>query len=238
MQDRSRQGSGAPRGGRLPWRKVVAPAVRLAGCSRVGERRIVHRPHARLARERDRRISGPAARPRAGTLFRQPALAATLEAIWGRGADALQRESGGNRGDQIARMPIDRGDWRARARPRRPRPRQDVEVSRPGPLSARAGRDGAARRFVGLESSAAGRTTAIAWAEIEKRACLDRNEARDPPGGRGRKKRFHDARRCAGCLDDDAEAPLPRRDRDRARDGLHDHFSVPTVRGPSSRTTR
>jgi gamma-glutamyltranspeptidase/glutathione hydrolase len=177
------------RAGRLPWKAVVEPAVRLARDGFV----MTEAVSASIADESERlsadaataRIFMPGrAAPAPGTVFRQPDLARTLEAIRDRGEDGFYRgrvaraiEEGQKRSGGL----ITRGDLaRYEAKVRKPvRFRfQGVDVvTTPAPSSGPVLAEmammleiaGATRfREAGVESAH--------WlAEIEKRAFRDRN---------------------------------------------------------------
>ncbi len=177
------------RAGRLPWKSVVEPAVRLARDGFV----MTEAVSASIADEGKRLSADPAAAriflpggspPEPGAVFRQPDLARTLEAIRDRGEDGFYRgrvaraiEDGQKRSGGL----ITRGDLaRYQAKVRRPvRFRfQGVDiVTTPAPSSGPV----LAEMAMMAQIAGAGRfRTADAesahWlAEIEKRAFRDRN---------------------------------------------------------------
>ena len=131
------------RAGRLPWKAVVDPAVKLARDGFVITAAIsesIADEAKRLAADpQTARIFLPGGAPPApGVLFRQPDLARTLEAIRDRGEDGFYR-------GRVARG--DRGRAEARRRPdhaRRPRAlRGEGPQARALPLSGPRGRDSA-----------------------------------------------------------------------------------------------
>lgn len=213
------------RGGRLPWRAVVAPAVRLARngfpmSENIASSIAAHREKLARNAEAAAIFLPGGAPPAPGSLFRQPALAATLEAIRGRGADGFYRGRVARQIEEEQRRHgglIDRGDLaRYEARPRRPiRFRvQDVEViTTPAPSSGPVLAEMALlARFVGLEKFARqDATTAHFLAEIEKRAFLDRNRWLGDPAWPGvRENRFLDIarlRRLASTIDAERATP-------------------------------
>ena len=207
--------------GRLPWKTVLAPAVRLA---RQGF--VVTETHSRaiaIPKYRKRLAADPETAaiflpngepPVPGTLFRQPALARTLEAIRDRGADGFYRgrvareiEAGQKRVGGL----ISRGDLAIySAKIRRPLKfpfggAQIVTLPAPsgGPVLAEMV---LLARFVGLPKLK-GRDPASAHylAEIEKRAFRDRNRYLGDPAFPGvRQSVFTDAgrlKRIAATID-------------------------------------
>lgn len=198
--------------GRLPWKTVLAPAVRLARqgfpMSETISRSIaIPKYRKRLASDPETAaIFLPGGEPPvAGTLFRQPALARTLEAIRDRGADGFYRgrvareiEAGQKRVGGL----ITRGDLAIySAKIRRPLrfPFGGAEIlTLPAPASGPVMAEMALlARFVGL-SKLKGRDSGSAHylAEIEKRAFRDRNRYLGDPAFPGvRQSFFTDAAR-------------------------------------------
>jgi gamma-glutamyltranspeptidase / glutathione hydrolase len=198
--------------GRLPWKTVVAPAVRLARQGFVMNETIarsiaIPKYRKRLAADPETAaIFLPGGEPPVpGTLFRQPALARTLEAIRDRGADGFYRgrvareiEAGQKRAGGL----ITRGDLAIySAKIRRPLrfPFGGAEiVTLPAPASGPVMAEMALlARFVGLPKLK-GRDPGSAHylAEIEKRAFRDRNRYLGDPAFPGvRQSFFTDAAR-------------------------------------------
>ncbi len=190
--------------GRLAWKTVVEPAVRLARDGFVVTETIsssIAKPKYRKRLAGDPETAAiflPNGEPPApGTPFRQPALASTLEAIRDRGADGFYRgriarqiEEGQRRTGGL----ITRGDLALySAKVRRPLRFQflDAEiVTTPAPSSGPVLAEMALlARFVGLEK-VKGRDPAAAHflAEIEKRAFRDRNRYLGDPAFPGVKQ--------------------------------------------------
>jgi len=195
------------RGGRLSWRAVVEPAVKLARdgflMTEVVSARIARPKHReRLAADPETAaIFLPGGTPPLpGTLFRQSDLARTLAAIRDRGADGFYRGSVARRfeeGQKAIGGLITRGDLaRYQAKIRRPvRFRfRGVEIwTTPAPSSGPVLAEMALlTRFVGLEKFSKRDTkSAHLLAEIEKRAFRDRNRyLGDPQFGRVREALF------------------------------------------------
>lgn len=198
------------RAGRLPWKVVLEPAVRLARDGFVMSAAVSES----IAGERERLAGDPetehtflpgGAPPPPGTVFRQPALARTLEAIRDRGEDGFYRGT-------LARAFVDgqkkvgglitRGDLgRYEAKVRKPLrfDFQGLQVfTTPAPSS------GPVLAEMALLASAVGADRLRArdaasghWlAEIEKRAFRDRNRyLGDPDFGGVDEKRFTDRER-------------------------------------------
>ena len=237
--------------GRLPWKTVLAPAIRLARQGFVMTETIsrsiaIPKYRKRLAADPETAaIFLPGGEPPVpGTLFRQPALARTLEAIRDRGADGFYRgrvareiEAGQKKVGGL----ITRGDLAIySAKIRRPLrfPFGGAEiVTLPAPASGPVMAEMALlARFVGL-SKLKGRDPGSAHylAEIEKRAFRDRNRYLGDPAFPGvRQSFFTDAarlKRLAASID-------PRRaTRSDALGALEDerpsttHFSVVDAAG-------
>jgi gamma-glutamyltranspeptidase/glutathione hydrolase len=232
------------RGGRLPWKDVVSPAVALARdgfpmTENVSRSIEAHRKDLAGDFETAAIYLPGGATPSPGTLFRQPALAKTLEAIRDRGADGFYRgavaraiEDGQKRDGGL----IDRGDLaRYQARERDPIrfAFQGAQVfTTPAPSS------GAALAEMALLAAAAGAErlrapgpSAMHWAaEIEKRAFRDRNAwLGDPTFGGVRERSLMDPERLkkiAASIDPDratASAALAAHEKDHPSTT---HFSV------------
>jgi gamma-glutamyltranspeptidase/glutathione hydrolase len=176
------------RAGRLPWKTVIAPAVRLAKDGFPMTANISES----IAADRDRLAKDPAtagvflpggAAPVAGTIFRQPDLAKTLEAIRDRGEDGFYR-------GQIARAIeegqkptgglITRGDlarYEARVRPALRFRFLDADVfTTPAPSSGPVLAEMALAAELAQKQIRAGGASGMHWlAEIERRAFRDRN---------------------------------------------------------------
>jgi gamma-glutamyltranspeptidase/glutathione hydrolase len=198
--------------GRLSWKTVVEPAVRLARDGFVMTENI----SGSLGKTRSRkRLSADpetaaiflpgGAPPPPGTLFKQPALAKTLEAIRDRGADGFYRgrvarqiEEGQKRSGGL----ITRGDlalYSAKIRrPVRFRFGSAEVFTTPAPSSGPVLAELAIlARHVGFEKLRRRDTTAAHYlAEIEKRAFRDRNRYLGDPAFPGvREKLFTDPAR-------------------------------------------
>jgi gamma-glutamyltranspeptidase/glutathione hydrolase len=232
------------RAGRLPWKTVVEPAVRLARDGFVMTAVVSES----IASNRDRLAADPetarvflpdGAPPRAGARFRQGALARTLEEIRDRGEDGFYRgriaraiEEGQKRGGGL----ISRGDLaRYEAKFRKPMRFRfegfDVYTT-PAPSSGPVLAEMALlAEIVGRERLRSPDTTAAHWiAEIEKRAFRDRNRyLGDPAFGGVREKVFTDTerlRQLAASIDPRRATPTDRlapADRERP---TTTHFSV------------
>ena len=200
------------RGGHLPWKDLVAPAIRLARAGFVMTENIAssigdpeHRD--RLARDAETaRIFLPGGAPPAvGTLFRQPDLAATLEAIRDRGEDGFYRgrvarivEEGQQRQGGL----LTRGDmarYEAKVRPALRFRFAGAEIlTTPAPSSGPALAEMALLAEIVGTSRLAARDVSSAHytAEIEKRAFRDRNRyLGDPAFGGVRQSLFTDRER-------------------------------------------
>jgi gamma-glutamyltranspeptidase / glutathione hydrolase len=215
------------RAGRLPWKAVVEPAVRLARdgftmTANVSESIAADRE--RLARDPETaRIFLPGgAAPAPGTLFRQPDLAKTLEAIRDRGEDGFYRgavardiaESQKRAGGLVTRGDLAR--YEAKIRPALRFRFLGAEVlTTPAPSSGPVLAEMAAA--VALQ---AGRirpqgAEGMHWlAEIEKRAFRDRNQFLGDPAFQGvRERPFLDpdrARRLVASIDPQKATPSAR----------------------------
>ena len=207
------------RAGRLPWAEVVSPAVALARdgfpmTENTARSIAAHRDELAADAETAAIFLRSGAAPQPGEVFRQPALARTLEAIRDRGADGFYRgrvareiEAGQKHGGGL----INKGDLaRYAARERQPIRfhfgAADV-VTTPAPSS------GAALAELALLATAAGTekllrpgADAMHWiAEIERRVFYDRNRwLGDPAWGGVREKDMLDPghlRRLAESID-------------------------------------
>lgn len=197
------------RAGRLPWRAVIEPAVKLARDGFVMTEtvaRSLSKPkyRKRLAADPETaRIFQPGgAPPAAGTLFRQSDLAGTLAAIRDRGADGFYRGSIARRFEEGQKRTgglITRGDLaRYRARIRRPvrfRFREAEILTTPAPSSGPAFAEMALLAGLVGPDKLSRRDSDFAHflAEIEKRAFRDRNRyLGDPDFGHVRQRVFTD----------------------------------------------
>ncbi|HEY4231722.1 MAG TPA: gamma-glutamyltransferase [Thermoanaerobaculia bacterium] len=198
------------RAGRLPWKTVIEPAVRLARDGFVVSPAVSES----IAGERERlagdtetaRIFLPGGAPPApGTVLRQPDLARTLEAIRDRGEDGFYRgpvarafADGQKRvGGLITRGDLARYDAKVR-HPLRFDFRGLQIITTPAPSSGPVLAEMALLvEAVGPEKLRAGDASSAHWlAEIEKRAFRDRNRyLGDPDFGGVDERRFTDADR-------------------------------------------
>jgi gamma-glutamyltranspeptidase/glutathione hydrolase len=203
------------RTGKLPWRRVVDPSVRLA---REGFT-MTPAVSASIADEAKRLQADPAAAaiflpggqaPAPGTLFRQPDLASTLEAIRDRATDGFyrgrvalaieneQKRSGGliTRGDLAHYLAKVRKPFRFRFR--------DIDVATlPAPSSGPVLAEMALMvDLAGADRFRAPGVESMHWlAEIEKRAFYDRNRWLGDPAFTGvRQSPFRDRARLAGIV--------------------------------------
>lgn len=192
--------------GRLPWKSVVDPAVRLARGGFVMTETVsgsIAKPKYRAKLARDPETAAiflPNGEPPVpGTVFKQPALARTLEAIRDRGADGFYRgrvareiEEGQKRAGGL----ISRGDlalYSAKIRrPVRFRFRSADVYTTPAPSSGPVLAEMAIlARSVGLEKLKRRDTTAAHYfAEIAKRAFRDRNRYLGDPAFPGVRERL------------------------------------------------
>jgi gamma-glutamyltranspeptidase/glutathione hydrolase len=192
--------------GRLAWKTVLAPAVRLARDGFVMTETVsgsIAKPKYRAKLARDPETAAiflpNGAPPLPGTVFKQPALAKTLEAIRDRGADGFYRgrvarqfEEGQKRTGGL----ITRGDLALySAKIRRPIRFlfSEAEVfTTPAPSSGPVLAEMAIlARHVGLEKLKRRDTTmAHHLAEIEKRAFRDRNRYLGDPAFPGVRERL------------------------------------------------
>jgi gamma-glutamyltranspeptidase/glutathione hydrolase len=193
------------RSGHLAWKRVLEPAVALARDGFVMTEVVA----ASIAEDRDRlardletsRIFLPGGAPPAvGTLFRQPDLAATLEAIRERGEDGFYRgrvarlivEGQHRQGGLITRGDLARYEAKIRA-PLRFRFENVDVITTPAPSSGPALAEMSLLAGLVGTQRLAGRDIAAAHliAEIEKRAFRDRNRyLGDPAFGGVRQNLF------------------------------------------------
>ena len=198
------------RAGRLPWKVVVEPAVRLA---RNGFA-VTPGISESIADERERLAADPetariflpgGAAPAPGALFRQPDLARTLEAIRDRGEDGFYRgrlaRAFADGQKKIGGL-ISRGDLARYEAKVRPPLRFDFEglqiVTTGAPSSGPVLAEMAMlAEMVGVEKLRARDASSAHWlAEIEKRAFRDRNRYLGDPEFRGvEQKLFIDPQR-------------------------------------------
>ena len=177
------------RGGRLPWKTVVEPAVRLARDGFVVSEVV----SASIAKRKDRLSRDPEAAaiflpdgapPAVGSRLRQPDLARTLEAIRERGADGFYRgqiarkieESQQRQGGLISRGDLGRYEVKARSAVSFPFAGAEVLTTpapSSGPVLAEMALLAAALGTERFRSADA--ASAHLLAEVEKRAFHDRN---------------------------------------------------------------
>ncbi len=231
------------RAGRLPWKTVIEPAIRLARdgfpmTANVSESIAAERK--RLARDPEAaRIFLPGgAPPPPGALFRQPDLAKTLEAIRDRGEDGFYR--GGVARDIEAAQKragglITRGDlarYEAKVRPALHFRFLDADVyTLPAPSSGPVLAEMAMAAELAAPEIRAGGARGIHWlAEIEKRAFRDRNELLgDPSFGGVRERVFTDPariRRLVASIDPERATPSANLARVFPEKPFTTHFSV------------
>ncbi|MEP6800474.1 MAG: gamma-glutamyltransferase [Acidobacteriota bacterium] len=237
------------RGGRLPWRDLVDPAVRLARDGFVMTENIsasIAWNRDRLARDAETaRIFLPGgAAPAVGSTFRQPDLAATLVAIRDRGEDGFYRGSLARtieEGQIRQRGLISRGDlarYEARIRPAVRLRFENAEVlTTPAPSSGPALAEMVLlASLIGPEKLRA-RDVASAhlMAEIEKRAFRDRNRyLGDPAFGGVRAKLFTDPARLrsiAATIRPDRATPTSSLGRSESDKPSTTHFSIVDASG-------
>jgi len=174
--------------GRLPWKAVVEPAVRLARDGFVMTANVsesIAADRERLSRDPETaRIFLPnGAAPAPGSLFRQPALAKTLEAIRDRGEDGFYRgeiaraiaDSQKRGGGLISRGDLARYEAKVRPALRFRFLGADV-LTTPAPSSGPVLAEMALAVELAASSVRAEGAPGMHWlAEIEKRAFRDRN---------------------------------------------------------------
>jgi gamma-glutamyltranspeptidase / glutathione hydrolase len=195
------------RAGRLPWRTVVNPAIKLARDGFVMTQAVSDS----IAEARERLIADPAtalaflpggAPPVPGTLWRQRDLARTLEAIRDRGEDGFYRGRVARAfadGQKRAGGLISRGDlarYQAKVRPPLRFQFQGLQIittgaPSSGPVLAEMALVAA---LAGVDKFRANDASSAHWlAEIEKRAFRDRNRyLGDPEFGGVQQKVFTD----------------------------------------------
>ncbi|HEX9149321.1 MAG TPA: gamma-glutamyltransferase [Thermoanaerobaculia bacterium] len=237
--------------GRLSWKTVIEPAVRLARegfvmTETVSESIAAPRYRARLAVDPETAaIFLPHGQPPVpGTVFRQPALARTLEAIRDRGSDGFYRGQVAREieeGQKKAGGLITRGDlalYSARVRPAlrfRFGPAEIVTTPAPssGPVLAEMA---ILASSLGLEKLK-GRDPAASHllVEIEKRAFHDRNRWLGDPAFPGvREGAFTDSarlRRLAATINPNRATPSEALQRSREEPPSTTHFSVVDAAG-------
>lgn len=232
------------RAGRLPWKSLVEPAVKLArGGFVVSERlsKSIAEERERLAKDAETaRIFLPeGAPPTPGSLFRQPDLAHTLESIRDHGEDGFYRgrvarqiEAAQERqGGLISRGDLARYQAKRRA-PVRIRFRNTELFTTPAPSSGPVlAQMALLAQFVGLERlRSRDASSAHFLAEIEKRAYRDRNRyLGDPQFGRVRQNFFTDPVRLkalAASIDPNRATPTEALRAPEADKPSTTHFSV------------
>jgi len=243
--------------GRLPWKTVLAPAVRLARdgfvvTETISQSIAAPKYRKRLASDRETAaIFLPKGEPPVpGTLFQQPALARTLEAIRDRGSDGFYR-------GRIARMIeegqkrvgglISRGDLAIySAKIRRPlkfRFGAAEILTMPAPASGPVLAEMALlASYLGLEK-VKGRDPASAHllAEIEKRAFRDRNRFLGDPSFPGVRERYFTdparLKRIAATIDPRRATPSDALGRFEVERASTTHFSVVDAAGKTNDVT-
>jgi gamma-glutamyltranspeptidase/glutathione hydrolase len=237
------------KGGKLPWKTLVEPAVKLARDGfTVTEniRQSIGAHKAELSGDPETAaifVPGGDA-PAVGSRLRQPALARTLQTIADRGEDGFYRASVARaieQGQKLSGGLITRGDlalYSARVRP-------PISFALGGArvFTTAAPSSGPALALMTLMAQALGldrlrpRDAAAAHltAEIEKRAYFDRNRLLgDPDFGGVRQNLFTSgdrARRLAATIDPARATPARTLGAVEARDASTTHFSVVDGRG-------
>ncbi len=237
------------RGGRLPWKKVLEPAIRLAREGFV----VTENVHGSFAADRAKLAAHPetaaiylpgGAPPPVGSVFRQPALAATLVAISERGEDGFYRgrvaraiEAGQKRDGGL----ITRGDLALYAS--RIRPPVSFRLLRSQVFTTGAPSSGPALAEMALLADAVGTArvhprdagSAHLLAEIEKRAFSDRNRYLGDPDFSGVRQRLllsaERARRLAATIDPARATPIEAVRSFADGDPSTTHFSVVDGKG-------
>lgn len=237
--------------GRLPWKTVIGPAVRLARNGFAMTETLsqsIAKPKYRAKLAADPETAAiflpNGAPPVAGTVFRQPALARTLEAIRDRGADGFYRGRVAREieeGQKKVGGLITRGDlalYSAKIRrPVRFRFGAAEVLTTPAPSSGPVLAEMAIlASFVGL-AKLKGRDPAASHylAEIEKRAFHDRNRWLGDPAFPGvRERRFTDVarlRRVAATINPNRATPSEALQASKEDRVSTTHFSVVDAAG-------
>ena len=232
------------KGGKLPWKTLVAPAVQLARDGFTVTENIhqsIAAHQAELSEDPETAaifVPGGAA-PAVGARLRQPALAQTLQTIADRGEDGFYRGSVARaieKGQKRSGGLITRGDlglYAAKVRPPLAFAMGGAKV-----FTTAAPSSGPALALMGLMAQALGldrlrpRDAAAAHltAEIEKRAYFDRNRfLGDPDFGGVRQNLFTSrdrGRRLAATIDPARATPAGTLGATELRDASTTHFSV------------
>jgi gamma-glutamyltranspeptidase / glutathione hydrolase len=243
------------RGGRLPWKTVIEPAVRLARDGFVMSENV----HASITEEKARLATDPETAaiflpdgepPPVGSMFRQPALARTLAAIRDRGEDGFYR-------GQVAREfeaqqkkaggLITRGDlalYAAKARKPLAFPFRNADVlTTPAPSSGPVLAEMVLlAEQVGLDKlKPLDVSSAHLMVEIEKRAFADRNRyLGDPDFGDIPQNVFTSAgrlKRLAATIDPTRATPVDALPNLAWRGASTTHFSVVDAAGGAASVT-
>jgi gamma-glutamyltranspeptidase/glutathione hydrolase len=231
-------------GGKLPWKTLVEPAVKLARDGFV----VTENVRESIAAEKARLARDPATAaiflprgeaPAVGSRFKQPDLARTLEAIAERGEDGFYRGRVARAIEQEQRRSgglINRGDLALYSA--RERPPVSFHLGEALVFTTPAPSSGPALAEMGLLAQAVGlekfrprdASSAHLTAEVEKRAFYDRNRLLGDPDFGGAKQSLltspERARRLAATVDPARATPvgsLPGLD---PRDMSTTHFSV------------
>ena len=237
------------RGGRLPWKTLVEPAIVLARDGFV----VTDNIHESIAADRSRLAADPETAaiflpggeaPAPGSRLRQPALARTLQTIAERGEDGFYRgrvaraiEEGQKRSGGL----LTRGDLALYAA--RVRPAVSFRLAGADVFTTAAPSSGPALAQMALVAEAVGLdrlrprdADSAHWiAEIEKRAYYDRNRLLgDPDFGGVRQSHFTSAdaaRRLAATIDPAHATPTTALAALERPDASTTHFSVADARG-------